>query len=436
MPSPLFVDRYCLTMGEVLLADDMNDLVTFEMFVRRLPENRDYLVTAGLGTLLWWLRHMEFTGEDYDYLIEEGFSEDFARWLLLKTTGKARFFTGTLWAIPEGTPVGAQTPILRMTGPRVEITLLESLILSIINHQTMVASKASRIVKAAGGREVWDFSLRRLHGPEAAIGVARAAFIAGCKGTATMEAGKILGIPTTGTMAHHYVMAYGRGHEAQAFRNFLRYYPDNHALLIDTYDIGRGIRNAVAASQAEAIPLKAVRLDSGDIGYWSRAIRDHLDAVNQRQCRIIASNDLDEYAIRKLHDAPIDGFGVGTMLGTSADAPNLGGVFKLVEQHQRDPRYVMKVAGEKSTDPGSHEVWRNQREGVDRITLDGETGPPYSRPLFKAFILNGKQSQNSDALESARARVTLGLSAMPKDGWKLQRSNALLELKAQLTEGQ
>jgi nicotinate phosphoribosyltransferase len=428
-------------MGEIMLMAEsqferkLNDRVTFEMFVRRLPENRDYLITAGLGTLLWYLRHMQFTGEDYEYLLQEGFDDHFASWLLFKTLGSQKFFTGDLYAVPEGIPVGAQTPILRMTGSRAEITILESLVLSIINHQTMVASKASRIVQAANGRDVWDFSLRRLHGPEAAIGVARAAYIAGCEGTATMEAGKLLGIPTTGTMAHHFVMAYGPDQEQIAFEDFLSYYPQKHALLIDTYDIANGLRNAQAASEETGIALNAVRLDSDDLGYWSRVCRDHLDGVGQQQCKIIVSNDLDEHAIRKLHDAPIDGFGVGTMLGTSADAPNLGGVFKLVEQHERNPRYVMKIAGEKSTDPGTHQVWRNVRAGVDTLALDSETGPMFSRPLLVPFIQEGKKVKGSDALDNARTRVITGLQAMPKDGWHLQRSDALIEIKTALTEG-
>jgi hypothetical protein len=263
MPQALYTDQYCLTMAQYWWEENLDDTVSFELFVRRLPTTRSYLVVAGLGTALWHLRNFGFTREEFDFLYSmespEGrplFKPDFVRFL------RELDFTCDVWAIPEGTPVGPQTPILRVTGPRIQATLIESLLLATINHQTMIASKVARIVEAADGRPVWDFSLRRLHGVDASLGVARAAYIAGAAGTATVEAGRILKIPTTGTMAHAMVMAYGEDHEQTVFEKVMQSFPSNHALLVDTYDTYRGVMRAIAAAKHTDIPLRAIRLDS------------------------------------------------------------------------------------------------------------------------------------------------------------------------------
>lgn len=414
MPSLLFTDKYCLTMGQYFYDHKDNDLVSFELFVRRLPPDRGYMLSAGLGTVLWWLEHIEFGEREWQWMIDEGYDHSYVTWLYRKAQ-EPRFFTGDVWAIPEGVPIGANTPILRITAPRIEATIVESFVLSAMNHQLMVASKASRIVQAADDAPVWDFSLRRLHGPDAGIGVARAAYIAGCAGTATTEAGALLGIPTTGTMAHHYVQMRGPHHEYESFCEFLQTFPDRHALLVDTFDTRRGIFNAIRASRDTQIPLRAIRLDSGNLLELSRWGRQTLDDNERHMTDIMASNDLDEHAIARLvmDGAPIDIYGVGTMLGTVPDAPNVGGVYKLVEQHERngDDRFTMKFAVEKSTNPGCHQVWRSYDEprfpalpAPDVISLDSEDLEDEGYlPLMEQVMANGRQYRQP-SLDEIRQR--------------------------------
>ena len=350
----LHCDQYELTMAQAFLHAGRDGEVTFELFVRSLPPNRGYLIAAGLEQALAYLEGLRFEAADLEWLTRQGiYQDDF-----LEHLASLRF-GGRVDAIGEGTVTGAEVPLLRVTARRIEATLVESALLAIVNHQTMIASKAARVVDAAAGRPVWDFSLRRLHGPDAALGVARAAYIAGAAGTATAVAGRRLGIPTTGTMAHHYVLAFGPGGERAAFEAFLREYPGLAVLLVDTYDTERGVLNAIAASTATGVPLAGIRIDSGDLAAHARSARRTLDAAGMQAARIIASNDLDEYRIAALlgRGAPIDAFGVGTQLGTSADAPALGGVYKLVAQCEAGvDRPVMKLSSAKHTDPGVHQV--------------------------------------------------------------------------------
>lgn len=465
MSSLLYTDRYCLAMSQQFWRDpDMNDRVSFELFVRSMPPDRGYMIAAGLGTALWWLEKLTFDKDDYDYLRDEGFDPGFCNWLYQKANNGARFFTGDVWAIPEGTPIAAQTPILRVTAPRIEATIVESMLLSVINQQTMVASKAARIVRAAQkddeptvyGKPVWDFSLRRLHGPEAGIGVARATYIAGCAGTATVEAGRKLGVPTTGTMAHHFVMARGPEHEQRAFYDFLQEYPDNHALLVDTYDTVRGVKRAIMASRQAAIPLKAIRLDSGNLMQLSRDARRILDEEAFYETKIMASSDLDEYEIRRFEsvNAPIDLYGVGTRIGTVPDAPNIGGVYKLVEQHEWNPRYAMKLAPGKQTDPGCHQVWRTADSQI-RLSLmdedkddmwfqyDSRNSGLWYDPIMEPVMERGRIIKDSHVrrpLDQVRLECAQMRSGLPSDvaaiirPWplKLTRSDRLWELRHEL----
>jgi nicotinate phosphoribosyltransferase len=410
--SILFTDRYCLSMAQKFWRNGENDLVSFEMFFRKLPPNRGYMIQAGVGTLLWWLERLTVEKRDYNWLRDNGFDPGFADYLWSLSHDRPRFFSGDVYALPEGTPLGPGVPLVRITASRIEATLIESMLLSIMNHQIMVASKVSRIVEAARGRPVYDFSLRRLHGPEAGIGVARAAYLAGAAGTATVEADIQVGIPTIGTMAHHAIMMYGPDGEIDAYADFLIEFPDNHALLVDTYDTLRGVERAMAASYSTGIPLKAIRLDSGDLAFLSREARKTLDEAGTdfTSTKIFASNDLDEYSINSLllGGAPIDAFGVGTMLGTVPDAPNVGGVYKLVEQHEREPRYVMKLSEGKANDPGAHNVFADSN-GELTIGFDWELelGEEYHQ-LMKLVMDKGRSVLDVD-LEASRRYCRLAV---------------------------
>jgi nicotinate phosphoribosyltransferase len=431
----LHCDQYELTMAQAFLHAGMDAEATFELFVRSLPRNRGYLVAAGLEQALAYLEGLRFEPEDLAWLEGRGiYRDDF-----LEHLARLRF-GGRVEAVAEGTVVGAEVPLLRVTARRVEATLVESALLAIVNHQTMIASKAARIVDAAAGRPVWDFSLRRLHGPDAALGVARAAYIAGAAGTATAVAGRRLGIPTTGTMAHHYVLAFGPEGERAAFESFLREYPGLAVLLVDTYDTLGGVDNAIAASIATGVALAGIRIDSGDLAANAHAARRLLDAAGMGEARIIASNDLDEYRIDSLvrAGAPIDSFGVGTMLGTSADAPSLGGVYKLVAQSERGvDRPVMKLSTAKHTDPGVHQVFRGSGDG-DVLGLADESLP--GRPLLATVMEGGRMCAAPPPLDAVRAhclreRETLPAAVRRIDDpqpWPVRRSPRLLALRATL----
>jgi len=430
----LHTDEYALTMAQSFFHHAQTGAASFELTVRSLPPCRGYLVAAGLEQALAYLESLHFGDRDLEYLARQGiYARDF-----LDLLGGLRF-SGDVDAIPEGTPVGAGTPLLRVTAPRVEATLVESALLALVNHQTMIASKASRIVSAARGREVWDFSLRRLHGPEAGVAVARAAFIAGCAGTATVVAGARLGLPTTGTMAHHFVLAFGEDGEQAAFEQFLRDYPGRAVLLVDTYDTLRGVDRAIAASRATGVPLAGVRLDSGDVAALARGTRARLDAAGLRKARIIASGDLDEHRIAELLDAgaPLDSFGVGTMLGTSADAPSMGGVYKLVEQSAGEQLVpTMKVTLAKQTDPGRHQVFHTGTHDVVAMWDEDCAGEPLMIPAMRS----GATVMELPSLDAIRTRCATRVAALPAavrdienpQPWPVRRSARLEALRRRL----
>jgi nicotinate phosphoribosyltransferase len=430
----LHTDEYALTMSQSFWKHGQTGVASFEMTVRSLPPSRGYLVVAGVEQALAYLLSLRFSAHDLSFLSQQGlYSSEFLSVL------EALRFTGDVDAIPEGTPIGAGVPLLRVTAPRIEATLVESSLLALLNHQTMIASKASRIVAAAQGRDVWDFSLRRLHGPEAALGVARAAYIAGCAGTATVVAGARLGLPTTGTMAHHFVLAFGEDHEQDAFEQFLRDYPGRAVLLVDTYDTLRGVDRAIAASRATGVSLSGVRLDSGDIAALARATRDRLDAAGFTAARITASGDLDEYHIEDLlaAGAPLDAFGVGTMLGTSADAPWMGSIYKLVAQARGTEMVpTMKVTSAKQTDPGVHQVFHTSSHDVIALVEESLPGEPVLRPVMRGGAVVAELPSLAEIRERCRERV----AALPAEvrrirdpqPWPVERSPRLEELRDKL----
>lgn len=409
----LLLDLYELAMADSYFRHGMNDRATFALFVRSLPPNRAFLVSAGLDSVLAYLDGLHFEDGAIAYLRSLGlFSDGFLEYL------RGFRFTGDLRAIPEGEIFFPPEPLLEVSGPRIEAQIVETFLLNALNFQVMVASKAARAVLAARGRGVVDFSPRRDHGADAALKVARAAYIAGCTGTSNVLAGMIYGLPVVGTMAHSYVMSFPD--ELEAFRAFARDFPTNAVLLIDTYDTMQGAANAITVGREMAergARLRGVRIDSGDLVAHSRAVRNVLDAAGFREVQILLSGDLNEHRIADLlsQGAAVDAFGVGTELGTSADAPNVGGVYKLVEDEKG---YRIKLSTGKATLPGRKQVWRRaDAEGQpagDLITLDDEQGPPGSHPLLVTVMKAGERAW-SESLTEIRRRCTERLASLPED---------------------
>lgn len=390
----------------------MRRIGVFEFFVRRLPANRNYLVAAGLETVI-------------DYLLSLSWSEEELRWL--QDSGRigpraADYlrgfrFRGDVDAMPEGTPCFADEPLLRITAELPAAQLLESRVMNALHYQTLIASKAARCRTAAGERLLVDFGLRRSHGGEAGLWAARASYVAGFDGTATVRAGFDYGIPLFGTMAHSYVQAHAS--EAAAFRDFLRTSRAPTTLLVDTYDTLRGVALAADAALAEwrrsgRRMLQAVRLDSGDLGALATEARRILDARGLQETRIFCSGGLDETRIADLlaGGAPIDGFGVGTSLDVSADAPCLDCAYKLVE-YDGSPR--RKRSPGKATWPGRKQVWRQRNaDGVavgDVLGLDGEQID--GEPLLVPVVRNGQRVVPSTPLPALREHARSQRALMP-----------------------
>ncbi len=401
----LATDLYQLTMAAAYFENGMGtEPATFELFVRSLPRDRGYLLTAGLEQAVEYLRELRFGGESLDYLRSlpqfEAVSAGFWEYL------REFRFRGDLDAMPEGTIAFPHEPILQVHGPLIEAQMVETFLLAVINHQTLVATKASRVVDAAEGKGVIEFGARRAHGFDAALYGARAAVIAGCVGTSNVLAGQQFGIPVYGTAAHSFTMAFE--HEVDAFRAFHRVFPRHAILLIDTYDTEEGARRAVSLGE----PIRGVRLDSGDLLELSRKVRGILDEAGQPEAVIVASGDLNEESVARLTaaGAPIDMFGVGTELITSRDAPSLGGVYKLVaveEGGRRRP--VRKLSPEKSTYPDVKQVYRQERDGRfqgDTLALKSERlpGEPLLRPVLRAGELPAPLPTLAEHCARARAQ--------------------------------
>lgn len=409
--SPLLTDLYQLTMLQAYLEQGMQATAVFELFVRKRPPGRNFFVAAGLEQALEYLENLRFRDEDLRWVAESGrFKPGFVDFL-----AELRF-EGDVYAMPEGTPFFPDEPILRVVAPLPQAQLVETRLINLVNFQSMVASKAARSVLAAPGKLLVDFGLRRAHGAEAGLLAARAAYLAGFNGTATVLAGQKYGIPVYGTMAHSFIQAHDS--EAQAFENFARAFPKNAILLIDTYDTERAARRVVELSRklaAEGIQIRGVRIDSGDLASHARNVRRILDEGGLRRAIIFASGNLDEEKLAALVQggAPIDGFGVGTSLTTSSDAPFLDSVYKLQEYAGRARR---KRSEQKATWPGRKQVYRRyDRKGFlagDVLTL--ETDPQEGEPLLVQVMAGGRRTGPSPALKEIRERTLAQYARLPE----------------------
>jgi len=408
----LFTDLYELTMAASYFAAGLRERATFSFSIRRYPPGRGYFVAAGLADVIEYLENFRFSAESLDYLQRTGlFSENFLDHL------RALRFTGDVDAMPEGTLCFADEPLLEITAPIIEAQLVETYVINQLHLQTMLATKSARCVHAAAGRPVIDFSLRRTHGVDAGMKIARCSYLAGAAGTSNVLAGMVWGIPTFGTMAHSFVQSFES--ERDAFLAFARAFPTNSTFLVDTYDTIRGVRIAVAVAiemRRAGNSLRAIRLDSGDLAALSREARRILDEAGLREVRIFASGGLDEYEIEKLvqSGAPIDAFGVGTEMGTSGDAPWLDCAYKLVEYAGRGR---IKLSSGKATWVGRKQVWRStsgQRLVADCIALRDESPADVQaaigveaetlEPLLQPVMRGGQRVVPAPSLESIRGR--------------------------------
>jgi nicotinate phosphoribosyltransferase len=406
--AALFTDLYELTMLQSYFDEGMNDVAVFDLFVRRLPSNRNYLIACGLEHVLHYLESFRFSADAIDYLRSlKRFSEAF-----LKSLTAFRF-TGDVYAVPEGTVVFAGEPLIEVIAPLPEAQMIETFLMNQIQLGSLAASKAVRVVRSARGRSVVDFGVRRMHGADAGIKQPRAFYIGGVDSTSNILAGQMWGIPVAGTMAHSYILAFKS--EIEAFRQFLRTYPAA-ILLVDTYDVAGGVQAVIELSRELGAEFRvtAVRLDSGDLADYARNVRQQLDAAGLGTVKIFASSSLDEYEIDKLVSGgvPIDGFGVGRHLATSSDVPVLDTAYKLVE-YAGQPK--MKLSESKATLPGRKQVWRQMSGGKavrDVIALMGEFSAE-GEPLLTKVMENGRRSAGPEPLEHCRARCREGLDALP-----------------------
>src|SRR5579864_7485423 len=409
--SGLLTDLYELTMAAGYFQSRFNARATFELFVRNLPLERNFLIAAGLEQALDFVENIRLAAAEIEYLrrlpVFHHVRGEFFDYL-------ARFrFTGDVWAIPEGSLVFAGEPLLRVTAPIIEAQILETCLLSAINFQTMVASRAARLTIAAKGKPVVEFGARRAHGTEAGIFAARAAWIGGCQGTSNVMAGRLFDIPTYGTQAHSWIMAYED--ESRAFDRFLDVFPEQATLLLDTYNVRAALRKIIARGRKPA----GVRLDSGDLAADSRWVRAQLDRAGWRDVQIFASGDLDEKRISLLlrRRAQIDAFGVGSALVAPTDTRNLSMIYKLVElERDGKVREAAKLSESKSTYPGAKQVFRfANRAGKwrkDLIALANESHPTAS-PLLVPVMLQGKRLAPPEPLTAARSRCIESLKQLP-----------------------
>ena len=412
----LFTDYYELTMCASYFDNQNFEPATFDLFIRRLPENRSYFLFVGLEEALQYLQSIKFTEEHLVYLKKQGFCRDFLDYL------RNFKFTGDVWAVPEGSIAFPNEPLMRVTAPIIEAQLVETFLLNTINLQTMIATKASRVVHAAKGKSVIEFGLRREPGIDAGMKVARSSYIAGCQGTSNVLAGMAYGIPIFGTMAHSFIMSYPR--EIDAFRAFAKTFPNRSTLLIDTYDDMAGAEKAVIVAkelEAKGFKLGGVRLDSGDLAQISKKVRAVLDANNLEDVKIFASGDLDEFKITKLFidGAKIDAFGVGTKMGTSADRPYLDVVYKLCETLRSDNVFspIMKLSKGKITLPGRKQVYRfKDKDGVfikDIVTLVDENIE--AEGLLVNVMKNGQLFYDLPSLDQIRATALENIAKLPEE---------------------
>jgi len=439
----LLTDLYELTMCASYFDNKRNELATFDLFIRKLPPNRSYFVFAGLEQVLLFLKNVRFSLEQINYLRKQGFKEDFLNYL------KGFKFSGEVWAVPEGTIVFQNEPLIRITAPIIEAQLIESFLLNTVNVQTMIATKASRVVNAAQGRAIIEFGLRRTHGTDAGMKAARCSYIAGCNGTSNVLAGMKYGIPIFGTMAHSFVMFFDK--EIEAFRAFAKTFPKKSLLLIDTFDDVAGAEKAAIVAkelQEKGHRLSGVRIDSGDLVEISKKVRALLDEKGLNYVKIFASGDLDEYKIESLlsKGAKIDAFGVGTRMSTSEDRPYVDIIYKLSEKMDKTGKFVptMKLSKGKITLPGRKQVFRvkdNKGNFVkDCIGLDNERCE--GEPLLVKVMEKGEIIYRMPTLEAIRERALENLSKLPEEYKRLKKaprypvelSPALKKMIEQLTK--
>lgn len=417
--SVLLTDLYQLTMLEAYVEQGMNQTAVFEFFVRRLPPTRGFLMAAGLEQALEYLESLRFTASDLEWLADSGrFSRAFVDYL------ERLRFTGDVHAIPEGTVFFPNEPIVRITAPLPQAQLVETRLINLLHFQTLIASKAARSVLAVQDKALVDFGLRRAHGAEAGLLAARASYLAGFSGTATVLAGSLFGIPVYGTMAHSFVQAHTD--EMEAFEHFAHAHPAHLVLLIDTYDTEAAAGKVVALAprlKQKGINVKGVRLDSGDLAEHARKVRRILDDGGLADVQIVASGNLDEYALQALiaGNAPIDSFAVGTAMTTSADAPYLDCAYKLQEYAGRPCR---KRSEGKATWPGRKQVYRHygadNRIAKDIVTLADD--PQEGEALVQPAMRGGQRLAPPSPLSELRERAATELARLPEHLRRLQDS--------------
>ena len=409
--SLLLTDLYQLTMLQAYLDEGMSDTAVFEFFVRKLPPERNFLMAAGLAQVLEFLEHLQFSTAELDWLAGCGRFHD----RFLESLRTLRF-TGDVVAMPEGSIFFADEPILRVVAPLPQAQLVETRIINLLQYQTLVASKAARVRLAAPHKQLVDFGLRRSHGAEAGLLSARASYLAGFDGSSNVLAAMQWGIPVSGTMAHSFVQAHGQ--ELVAFERFARAHPHATTLLIDTYDTEAAARNLVPLAHRlaqEGITILAVRLDSGDLGAHASKVRHILDEGKLPGIAIFASGNLDEYKVSALlgAGAPIDGFGVGTRMNTSADRPYLDCAYKLQEYAHLARR---KRSEAKATWPGRKQVYRCY--GADGLmagdVLTTEDAVQAGEPLLVQVMRQGQALGPAPALDAVRGYARTQLALLPK----------------------
>jgi nicotinate phosphoribosyltransferase len=429
--NALLTDLYELTMLQSYFDAGMKDIAVFDLFIRRLPSQRNYLIACGLEHVLHYLETLSFDSAAIDYLRTlNRFSDPF-----LKSLVSFRF-TGDVYALQEGTPFFANEPIVEIVAPLPEAQIVETFLLNQIQMATLAASKASRVVTAAKGRSVVDFGARAMHGTDAGAKQPRAFYIAGMDSTSSVLAGQTWGIPVSGTMAHSYILSFED--EISAFRQFLRTYPTS-ILLIDTFDVNIGVKHVIdlAREMGSGFQVSGVRLDSGDVAEQAFEVRKQLDSAGLHGVKVFATSSLDEYEIEKIvnRNVPIDGFGVGRNLASSSDVPVLDTVYKLT-QYAGQPK--MKFSESKSTLPGRKQIFRERSSGGfvrDVVALADEKGNA-GEPLLTKVMEHGRRTGPPEMLEQCRAYCKAQISGLPQR--LLQLSNALpgypVEISPALTQ--
>jgi nicotinate phosphoribosyltransferase len=412
MPTALLTDLYELTMAAGYFeAGKTHERATFEIFIRHLPRNRNFILAAGLEQAVDYLLNLHFSKEDIAYLKTlPQFAHTHPEFFDLLAQLR---FTGDLFAVPEGTPLFPGEPFLILRAPIIEAQIPETFLLSTLGFQSMIATKAARVVKAALGRSVVEFGTRRAHSPEAGVLAGRAAYIGGCEGTSNTETGKRFDIPVFGTCAHSWVMSFA--HERDSFLALQKLLGENTVYLIDTYDTLEGARIAAQLGR----PVWGVRLDSGNPVELAPAVRKILDEAGLRETKIMATGNLNEYKIHEFVAAqiPIDSFGVGTDLATSGDAPSLGVVYKLVElERDGQLRYTFKLSADKATLPGTKQIFRYADHDILARSKECPSCPPGAPPseaLIRPVILNGELVEPLPSASEARAHAADCLARLP-----------------------